>query len=97
MFARVSTYTGSPERIRESLQVARDQILPWMEAATGFAGFTALVDRAGGRVMAISLWSSEGALRASSEAAKTFGDLAAAGLRLTLESSEVYEVIDFEQ
>lgn len=65
MFARVSTFQGSAERLDESTRAARDEILPAARQVDGFAGLLSLIDRATGRSIAITLWRDAQAMQAS--------------------------------
>jgi len=69
MFARVSTFQGSPDQTAESISVAREQILPAARLQDGFRGIYILFDRENGRSLSITLWETEEDLRASEEAA----------------------------
>ena len=63
MFARVTTFTGTPEDTAAGVETFREQVLPWMREATGFRGWIALVDPESGESIGISFWSDEDALR----------------------------------
>ena len=69
MFARVSSFQGSPEGVDEGIKVAEEQAVPAAQALPGFKGLMMLVDRNTGKSMAVTLWESEEAMRASEEAA----------------------------
>ena len=56
MFARVSTYQGSPERTDEGIRLAREIILPRLHQLDGYEGAYYLVDRQSGRAISITLW-----------------------------------------
>jgi heme-degrading monooxygenase HmoA len=83
MFARVSTFQGSPDQTAESIRVAREQILPVARLQDGFNGIFILFDRESGRSVSITLWeteedmhaSEEAALRARTESAEASGDV----------------------
>ena len=45
MFARVTTFQGSPDRIEEGLRIFRENVIPWLRDATGFRGWLVLLDR----------------------------------------------------
>ena len=79
MFARVSTFQGPPDQTLEGIRVAREQILPAARLQDGFLGIYVLYDREGGKSLAVTLWESVEAMRASEEAA----------LRARTESAEV--------
>ncbi|HEX2275042.1 MAG TPA: hypothetical protein VHG90_14315, partial [Acidimicrobiales bacterium] len=58
----------------------------------GFEGAFLLVDRRGGRVMTITLWSTEQTVEASAERASQFRQEAAGGAGLSIDSVGTYEV-----
>ena len=93
MFARVSTYQGSPDRTDEGIRLARESILPRLHQLDGYQGAYYLVDRRGGKAVSITLWESEGAMRASEEAADQFRSESAGAVSATVESVERYEVV----
>ena len=68
MFARMSTLEGPPDQMDEGLRYVREQVLPLMQQQDGFKGFIALGDRQSGKLIGVSLWESEQAMRASEEA-----------------------------
>ena len=92
MFGRVSTFEGSPEQVVELTRFARDQVLPALEGLDGFSGILGLVDRQSGKVIAVTLWESEEALRASEEAANRLRDESAGAVNETITGVERYEV-----
>jgi heme-degrading monooxygenase HmoA len=65
MWARVSTYEGSPDVIDEATTYDTEKIMPQVRQLDGFRGIYALADRGTGRTMSITLWADEGALRDS--------------------------------
>ncbi|MDQ3636516.1 MAG: hypothetical protein M3426_00760 [Actinomycetota bacterium] len=69
MFARVSTYEGSPDHTAEGLRVAREQILPAAKLMDGFKGIYLLYDRESAKSLSLTLWETEADMRASEEAA----------------------------
>ncbi len=69
MFARVSTYEGSPDHTAEGLRVAREQILPAAKLMDGFKGIYLLHDRESGKSLSLTLWETEADMHASEEAA----------------------------
>ncbi len=92
MFARVSTFQGSPERLDETTRYGIEQTLPALRRLAGFQGVLSLIDRATGKSIAITLWQDDDAMRASEEAANR---LRAEGIEATGESVvsvERYEV-----
>lgn len=65
MWARVSTFEGSPANTAESVSYLRDQIMPQARQLPGFRGVYALSDPQSGKSLTITLWDSEDELRAS--------------------------------
>jgi heme-degrading monooxygenase HmoA len=69
MFARVSTLQGPPGQIDEGIKAVQEQVIPAAKKMSGFKGMLALADRASGKMVGITLWESEDALRESEQAA----------------------------
>jgi heme-degrading monooxygenase HmoA len=69
MFASVSTYQGPPDQIDEGVRYAQENIVPTLQEVEGFEGVYLLIDRQSGKVLTITLWESEEAMRASEEEA----------------------------
>jgi heme-degrading monooxygenase HmoA len=92
MFARVSTFQGSPDQTAESISVAREQILPAARLQDGFRGIYILFDRETGRSLSITLWETEEDLRASEEAALRARTESAAAAGEVVLGVERYEV-----
>ena len=67
MHARVSTFQGSPEQMDQASQMVREQVLPAARQQEGFKGVISLLDRSSGKSIAVTLWASEEAMRASDE------------------------------
>jgi heme-degrading monooxygenase HmoA len=67
MHARVSTLQLDPSRVDESVNRLKEEIVPELEQANGFKGFTAMVDRQSGKVIGVSFWESDEAMRGSEE------------------------------
>jgi heme-degrading monooxygenase HmoA len=68
MHARVSTITGSSDQIEAGISNFRENVVPFAKQEGG-KGSVLLVDRKTGKVIAITMWESEEALRASEESA----------------------------
>jgi heme-degrading monooxygenase HmoA len=92
MFARVSTYQGSPEQIEEGLAHVRENVLPKVRALDGFEGAYYLVDRDSGKAISITLWGSERAMQASEEEADRLRGESAQVAGAAVEGMERYEV-----
>lgn len=92
MFARVSTFQGSPEGVDDRIKVAEERALPAAKGLDGFKGMLVLVDRSSGKSMAMTLWESEAALQASEDAGKAIRSDAVDATGDQILSVERYEV-----
>ena len=68
MFARTSTWSGSPEALQKWSDNAREKVKGFVEGLPGNAGVMFLVDRKSGT--ALTLWDSEGAAEATDQFAE---------------------------
>jgi heme-degrading monooxygenase HmoA len=97
MHARMSIFEGPPDKIDEGVRHAREVILPQAkEIDPGFKGIIALTDRQSGKMLGITFWESEEALRASEEAANRLREESAEAGGGTVAGVERYEVGLFE-
>lgn len=65
MFARLSTYQGSPVPAEGGLTTNWDAILKQVQEVPGFRGVYYLVDRASGKAKSLTLWEDEQTMQAS--------------------------------
>ena len=93
MFARVTTAQGQPDRLDEAVRYIQEQVIPAARQQRGFQGSYWLADRQTGKVLAIALWESEEAMRASEGAMDQSRAQSAQALGVTIQSVERYEVI----
>lgn len=93
MHARVTTFEGPVERMDEGARQAREQILPAARQMEGFKGMYVLADRESGKALAVTLWESEEAMRASEEAANRLRQQSAAGMGEEIRAVDRYEVV----
>jgi heme-degrading monooxygenase HmoA len=71
MFARTSTWKGSPEVLERWAEHVVAHVRPAIEKlAAGNVGAVFLIDRSGGRALTLTIWESEAAARASDEFAE---------------------------
>ena len=91
MYARVSTYTGSPNQAEAGIRNF-EGLTDALRSLDGFEGGYLLVDRGTGQAMTITLWSSENAAQASAERANQMRSDAAGGAGMSIERVETYEV-----
>jgi heme-degrading monooxygenase HmoA len=97
MHARMSTFEGPPDMIDESLRQAREVVLPQAkEGDPGFKGIIALTDRQSGKMVGITFWESEEAMRATEEGANQLREESAEAGGGTVVGVERYEVGLFE-
>jgi heme-degrading monooxygenase HmoA len=92
VYARISTFEGSPEHIDEELRHVRENVLPQIQQQDGFKGMVALADRQTGKTLGITFWESEEALKASEEAAGRLREDSAEAMSETIAGVERYEV-----
>lgn len=90
--ARLSTLTGTPEALDETIRNAEQSILPEVRELDGWRGAIALVDRQTGTTKLITLWESEAALRTSEEAANNLRRRSAEHAGGAIAGVERYEV-----
>jgi len=95
--ARVSTFEGSPERIDDSVSNVRSETLPKLRSAEGNVGLIALAHRTSGRILGITLWESDDALRQSEEKANRLREEAASKSDQRVASVDRYEVAIAQQ
>jgi heme-degrading monooxygenase HmoA len=97
MHARMSVFEGPPEKIDESVRQAREVVLPQAkEMDPGFKGIIALTDHQGGKMIGITFWESEEAMRATEEGADRLREESAEVGGGTVAGVERYEVGLFE-
>ena len=92
MHARMSTLEGPADRMDEGLRQAREHALPQLQQQDGFKGFVALGDRQSGKLIAISFWESEEAMRAAEEVGDRTRRESAEAMGDTIAGVERYEV-----
>jgi heme-degrading monooxygenase HmoA len=93
MFARLSTLQGSPESIEAGIAAVRDQVFPGAKELDGFRGMIALSDRSTGKMIGITLWDTEEAMRASEQAAEGMRQVSADAGAAQIASVERFEVV----
>jgi heme-degrading monooxygenase HmoA len=96
MYARVTTLEGPPDKIDDATRHVREQTLPQLQQMDGFEGFVTLADRQSGKQLAVALWESEEALRATEEAVSSQRSGVAEAAGATVAGVERYEVAVFE-
>jgi heme-degrading monooxygenase HmoA len=67
MHARSGAFNLSPDKVDDAISAFENEKLPQYKEQDGYKGFTLLADRESGRVLGISFWENEDALRGSDE------------------------------
>ncbi len=96
MYARMTTLEGSSDRMDEGVREVREHVLPQLQQQDGFKGFIALGDRQSGKLVGITFWESEQAMRSSEEVANRTRSETAEDIGDTIEGVERFEVGLFE-
>ena len=96
MHARMTTLEGSTDRMDEGVRQVREHVLPQLQQQDGFKGFVALGDRHSGKLIGISFWESEEAMRAAEDVGDRTRSDAAEAIGDTIAGVERYEVGLFE-
>lgn len=92
MFARVSTYQGSPNRVSEGSRVI-DEVRPELQRMQGNKGWYLLVDPKGGKGISISFWETEeDATRSTSPAGHLREKIARALGAVGTPTVQIYEI-----
>jgi heme-degrading monooxygenase HmoA len=89
-------FEGSPDQIDEFLRQSREQVLPQAKQDEGFKGIIALTDGQSGKLLGITLWESEEAMRATEQDANQLREESAEASGGTVAGVERYEVGLFE-
>ena len=93
MHARIVTFQSSPERIGDPGQGFRERVLPELQQQAGFRGAYVLLDRAGGKLLGITLWENEQAAEAAMQVMEPMRKESAANMGAGPPAVEGYEVI----
>jgi heme-degrading monooxygenase HmoA len=96
MHARLTTIEGSPDRMDEATRHVQEQTLSQLRQMDGFKGFVALGDRNSGRLLGVTFWEDEEALRATEQAASGVRGEAAEAVGGSVAGVEEYEVFVYE-
>ena len=93
MFARMFTIEGRHEQMNEFARTGEEQVLPALQRLDGFEGLLVLTNRQSGKILVVTFWGSEEAMRGGEEASHWFRAFSAkvAGGKVT--NVERYEVV----
>ena len=90
MYARVTWFEGSPAQAHEAISGMREHAIPAVKSAPGFSELLFLMDREGGRALAVTLWETPEDLDDSEELAHRLRSLPIA--RWSASGAERFEV-----
>jgi len=96
MHARMGTFQVPPDAVGEMTRLQREVIVPAAREATGFKGILSLVDWDSGKIISLTMWDSEDAMRASEERAGKFRAEATSNTKGEVVKVERFEVDLFE-
>jgi heme-degrading monooxygenase HmoA len=89
----MTTLEGSPETIESGLAMLRDEVFPGVRQMDGFKGMIAFGDRSTGKMMAVTLWETEEAMKASEEGANQLRAATSEATSARIASVERLEVV----
>jgi hypothetical protein len=93
MFARVTQFAVSPERLQQGHREVEEHVIPALRMQAGYSGGLLLGNPESGKVLTVSLWENEDAMHATDGASywfRTFGAEAAGGTVADVETYEAY-------
>ncbi len=93
MYARTSSWTGTPEALARWAEHVNDKVAPMVATLPGKAGAYFFVDRDGGSALTLTLWQSEQAALASDEAADKSRESTTTATGVDLRARGRYEVV----
>ena len=96
MFARITTFTGTPEETRAGVETFREQALPWMREATGFRGWIALYDPEKQESIGITFWTDEALIHDDVSSGAGLRDEIARQAGAVQQSTGAYQVLAVE-
>jgi heme-degrading monooxygenase HmoA len=94
MYARTSTWAGTPEALEQWSAHVSAKVAPMVAGLPGNVGAFFFVDREGGNALTLTLWESEAAAQASDEAAEKSRSSTAAATGIELIRRGRFEVVD---
>lgn len=92
MFARTSTWSGSPDQLNK-WEANAAKVKGFVEGLPGNAGVMFFVDRDGGTGLTLTLWDTEDAARATDQFADQSRDTTVAATGTELVARGSYEVV----
>jgi heme-degrading monooxygenase HmoA len=92
VFARMFTIEGRREQLDEFSRLGEEKVVPALQRVDGFEGLLVLANHQNGKILVVTLWKSEEAMRGGEEASywlRTFSAEAAGGEVIDVERYEV--------
>ena len=93
VFARMFTIEGRREQFDGFARAGEEKVIPALRQFDGFEGLLVLANRLSGKILVVTNWNSEEALRCSEEASHWFRAFAAEAAGGDVTDVERYEVI----
>ena len=93
MFARTSTWSGSPEALARWEEHVTGQVAPMVRGLPGIAGAVFLVDREGLSAMTMTMWDTEDAALVSDQHADASRAATVAATGVELVARGRYEIV----
>ena len=93
MFARTSTWSGSPEELQKWADHAATTVKSFVEGLPGNSGVVFLLDRDSGTALTLTLWDSQDAARATDKFADQSRASTVAATGTVLVGHGSYEVV----
>ena len=93
MFARTCTIEGRREQFDGFFRVGEEKILPALRRLEGFEGLLVLAECRNGKILVVTLWESEEALRGGEDASHWFRAFGAEVAGGEVTDVERYEVV----
>jgi heme-degrading monooxygenase HmoA len=97
MFARMFTIEGRREQLDEFARAGEEKVLPALQRFDGFEGLLVLANRQNGKILIVTLWQSEEAMRSGEEASYWFRAFSAEAAGGEVSNVERYEVVFSEK
>ncbi|WP_157110658.1 hypothetical protein [Nocardia anaemiae] len=94
MFARTSTWSGTPEALRKWADHVTTQVKGFVAGLPGNAGAVFLIDSDSGSALTLTLWDTEDAAAATDEFAEQSRRATVAATGVELVARGRYEVVD---
>jgi hypothetical protein len=92
VYARVTEFEGSPERLEEGVRLFREEVIPWLREATGFRGWIVLFDRPAEKALGITFWATEEAMTDNAASGGDLRDEVAERMGTRMTNLTYYEV-----